>query len=282
MQARRFLLYCFALVAAGAMVTAPVRAAFLSVEATDNATVQPGGPRSGTSGKSFFNVEGSNNTTFASFGVADFVFPAPGGVITGVSGVTLKLTQSNAAFSMSGPVSFYLTDNTSVSIQPGAPPAVVYQGTNNGAAAVDPVLSPLALLGSGSYAVVANGAVDSYSLSFSGGALNSLLQAINNGTTLRLVMTPDAASTAATWAGFSNSTFAGPTLELTAVPEPASFMLLGLTMAICAGSIRGKQPSRKIGSQNLARPESNPPGNFARCTFLEVFFEFVGPNLEAV
>ncbi|MGE3242497.1 MAG: hypothetical protein AB7G28_12565 [Pirellulales bacterium] len=240
MKVKRLLVFSLALLAAGVMASAPVRAAFVSVEATDNATVQPGGPRSGTSGKNFYNLEGSNNTTFASFGVADFVFPAPSGTVTGVSGVTLKLTQSNAGFSMPGPVSFYLTDNTGVSIQPGTPPAVAYQGSNDGAAAVDPVLSPLSLVGNGAYAVVANGAVDSYSLSFSGGALTSLLGAINSGTPLRLVMTADTASTAATWAGFGNSTYAGPTLELTTVPEPSAALLgcIGLVGLLVCGKRR--------------------------------------------
>ncbi len=175
MKVKRFWILLAAFLAATTLTAAPTWAAFLSVGASDNATVQAAGPRSGTSGKAFFNLEGSNNGAFASFGVADFVFPAQGGAATGVTGATLKLTQSNAAFSMPGPVSIYLTDNTSVSIQPGTPPAIAYQGTNDGAAAVDPVLSPLSLLGTGSYAVGTSGDVDSYSLSFSGGALTSLL-----------------------------------------------------------------------------------------------------------
>jgi hypothetical protein len=146
------------------------------------------------------------------------------------------MTQSNAAFSMPGPLSIYLTDQTSVDIQPGTSP-LTYQGANNGAASVGPQLSPLTLVGSGMYNVVANGTVDSYSLSFSGAALTSLLNAMNNDTKLRLVVTPDTASTAATYAGFTNNTLAGPTLVVDAavVPEPASTILLILGAAGLAG-----------------------------------------------
>jgi len=43
-----------------------------SVIATANATVKPAGPRTGTSGLKYFNVEGSANTTNASYGVLRF------------------------------------------------------------------------------------------------------------------------------------------------------------------------------------------------------------------
>jgi len=136
-------------------------------------------------------------------------------------------------------LSIYLTDQTGVDIQPGATPEVMYQSPNNGAASVDPDLSPLTLVGSGTYNVVANGTVDSYALTFSGAGLTSLLNALNNDTTLRLVVTPDAATTAATYAGFTNNTFAGPTLVIDAavIPEPASVFLVGLGAILCGGRI---------------------------------------------
>jgi hypothetical protein len=217
-------------------------AATISLEATDNATVQPAGPRSGSSGKAFFNIQGSNGVNFASFGVVDFDFaalaPPLGGDVTGINSVSLEMTQSNAAFSMAGPLSIYLTDQTGVDIQPGSSP-LTYQGTNNGAASVDTELLPITLLGSGVYNVIANGTVDSYALTFSGSALTSLLDAINNDTKLRLVVTPDDPATAATYAGFTNFTFAGPTLVIDAaiIPEPASAVLLCLGAALFAGRI---------------------------------------------
>ena len=49
------------------------------------------------SNQNFFNVEGNNNGTNASFGVVEFTAPG-GGVYTSVNGVTLSLTESDASF----------------------------------------------------------------------------------------------------------------------------------------------------------------------------------------
>jgi hypothetical protein len=66
--------------------------------------------------------------------------------------------------------------------------------------------------------------------------LTALLNAINTHGTLRLVVTPDAATTAATWAGFTNTSFAAPTIAFFAVvPEPASIVLLGLGSVALVG-----------------------------------------------
>ena len=77
--------------------------------AANNATVQPGGPRPGVNGKQFFNMEGSVNGTFASFGVVDFQ-SSPMSVQ--VTSLTLALTQANAAFTHNGALTFYLSTDT--------------------------------------------------------------------------------------------------------------------------------------------------------------------------
>ena len=53
------------------------------ISASNNATIQPGGPRAGTNGKIFFNMEGSSNGSFSDFGVVDF--QTPSGVTFGPS-----------------------------------------------------------------------------------------------------------------------------------------------------------------------------------------------------
>ncbi len=216
-----------AALAAVALLATPSLAELVSLAASNNSTVQPAGPRNGY--EYYFNLEGSSNGSYASFGVIDFDFSSTSlsGTASDVTGATLSLTQANASFSTAGPVSVYLTDETSISPQSSL---LKYISGQNGAACVDTDLLPITLVGSGTYTVGTSGDADDYSLTFTGGALTSILDAVNTGSTLRLVVTPDAASTAATYAGYSSYSYDGPTLTFDAVivPEPASLLLLGL------------------------------------------------------
>ncbi len=189
-------------------------------------------------------MEASSNGSFESFGVADFTFSAGalGGTVTSINGATLALTESNAAFSAPDKIDVYLATNTTGSIDPGTS-TFVYQAGNDGLAAIDPALGASAgtFLGSGMFNTtgnVNNGTVDTYSLNFAGGNLTALENALNSGGVVRLVTVSDPTTStgAATYAGFSNSTVAGPTLTIngTVVPEPGSLLLatfgaLGLT-----------------------------------------------------
>ncbi|HZZ27929.1 MAG TPA: hypothetical protein VFE46_07975 [Pirellulales bacterium] len=231
-------------------VIAPLRAAAATVQhlsfgATDNATVQGAGPRTGTNGKTFFTLEGSSNGSFASFGVADFDFSTipPGHLPQAASLVDaqLKLTQNNAFFSVAGPISVYYTPNTAVNIQPGTSPLTDQTG-NDGAASVDPLLSPLTLLGSGMFTDTANSTVDSVALSFTGAALPAFLNAFNNGSTLRLIITADAPSTAATYVGIGGGTDPFLSFDYTVVPEPGSGVLAIIPVALFWRLRKRQQP----------------------------------------
>jgi hypothetical protein len=231
-------------------LVASAQAVPVTFEATDNATVQAAGPRTGANGKNFFNLEGSvvGGASFASFGVADFNFAtlAPlGGTVSSVSNVVLSLTESNSGFTAAGPFSVYLSTQTSVSIQP-ANTTLNYVSGQDGINSVDSDLTPLTLLGSGSTTSTGSGGsgtVDTVSLTGSG--LSALVSAINSGTTFRLVLTPDASSFAGTWAGFSNATFAGPTLAFDAVvvPEPSTMLLAGFGVVGLGLTLRRKATS---------------------------------------
>jgi hypothetical protein len=212
-------------------------AALISLLASNNATIQNAGPRTGANGKNFYNMEASGNGAFESFGVADFTFPANafGGTAVSINSATLALTQANAAFSKPDLIDVYLAANTVSSIDPGTSP-FVYQPGNDGLAAVDPLLgaSPATFLGTGMFNTTGNvnsGTVDLYTLNFSDGSLAALLAAANSGGVVRLVTVSDVTTPtgAATYAGFSNATFAGPTLSVDAVvvPEPSSLILIG-------------------------------------------------------
>lgn len=192
-------------------------AAALSVEASDNATVQVAGPRSGTSGKSFFNVEGSNNGNFASYGVADFNFGVLGNSVISINSISLSLVQSNAAFSTSGDVIISLDKSAVlVDIQPVTSPlkfAPPDPGTATDVADGD---INLLSLGAGpyTYTVGVNGDVNTYVLALDATSTAELISRLNSAATIRIVLGTGANNVAATWAGNTNTTLAGPTLNL--------------------------------------------------------------------
>lgn len=233
-----------------AFAAADARAAVVTAEAIDNATVQPGGPRSSNNGKNFFNVEGETNGNFASFGVADFatagLFAGP---VNDVQSVVLSLTQSNAAFTAGGALRFFVAGDTARSIAPdaaGAPaPGEVFFD-----AAVDPdgvgtQFGTLSLLGAGTFiqgtspgvnpgSAVGTGQVDTFTFdALTPEAENLLISQINAGQ-LRLVIAPGDGGVAGTFAGFSFAApqggvgLAGPTITIdaTVVPEPGAAILL--------------------------------------------------------
>lgn len=201
------------------------------VEATDNSTIQPGGPRQGGSGDAFFNIEGTANGNFASYGVIDFTFDA-NPLITSVDAVEISFTQSNAGFTADGSLQFWADSVLVDDINSGDSPLAFDSNTTPGTAQ-DVTDGDLALtfLGDGSFVEVEDGFVDTFSLSPLSDVFLSTLQ---NGGTLRLIVTPNDADVAATWAGFTNDTYAGPTLSIqtSAVPEPSSVAVLcGLGVA---------------------------------------------------
>lgn len=225
----RKIFFCLPLI--GVVAGAHAQVLSNDVEAFDNATVQPAGPRIGANGKNFFNIEGSSFDAFASYGVADFdgssvTFAEP---ILGLTNVTLSFTQSNAGFTANGNLRFWVTGDTGVDIQPGTS-SLVFDAGHLPSGVNPSAFSSLHDLGTGSFVQVANGHVDSYTFALSGDAKALLEDSLANGSALRFLITPDDAGVAATWAGFSHNTFAGPTVsfEAEAVPEPATLTLIGL------------------------------------------------------
>ena len=73
--------------------------------ATGNVTVQPNGPRTGTNGTNFFNIEGASNGNNASYGVVDIPLTDAstlfGGTVSSINSVTLNLTRQDSAFTRS-------------------------------------------------------------------------------------------------------------------------------------------------------------------------------------
>jgi len=204
----------------------------LTLSATDNATIQPGGPRPGGNGKFFFNMEGSANNQFASFGVVDFATTgaAP---ISGLGLLRVQLVEANAAFTSPGSLNFYLSTSTATNIQPGTSPLVYNPAL--GQEGLGTQLDPKFLLGPGTFSSMGNsttGGVDLYTFSLSSTAAAYINSQLGVGP-LRIVITPTSSTVAATFAGFSNNQFLGPRLTLAVpVPEPGPLVQAGLGTAL--------------------------------------------------
>jgi len=196
------------------------------VSASNNATIQPSGPRPGTNGKMFFNMEGSSNGTFSDFGVLDF--QTPSGVIFGPGQeLSLAVTQDNAACTANGSLAFYVSTDTTADIEPGPSPLAF--DSSSLPTGLGTQLDPKYLLGIGMFTQVTSGQTDVFTFTPTGAALSYLTTEIDSAGPIRLIVAPDDANVAATYAGFSNTDFAGPMLTISSpasVPEPSTFLLL--------------------------------------------------------
>jgi hypothetical protein len=206
--------------------------------AANNATVQPGGPRPGLNGKQFFNMEGSGNGTFASFGVIDFQANPMNAQVTSL---TLVLTQANAAFTHNGGLVFFLSMDTATNIEPVTSPLIYSAGDIP--TGLDTQLDPIFLLGAASFAQVSDGTGDAFSFSPSAAILSYLDGQIAAGGRIRLVVAPGDSTVAATYAGFSNAEFSSPELTLvTPAPEPGTLGVASVALlAIAAGLVRTRR-----------------------------------------
>jgi hypothetical protein len=205
------------------------------VVAFDNATIQPAGPRTGSGGKAFLNVQGVDNAQFASFGVIDFQFGPQQTPVASVQSLQLNLTQTNAAFSRPGALRFWLTEQNDIDIQPGTSPLVFDADSPPAGVGNQFQAATLYDLGTGSYEVIATDTVDQFVFNISNAAVSTYLtQQLNSAGVIRMLVTPDDATVSATYGGYTNNT-AGrrPTLSLTvtAVPEPSSMVLASLAVA---------------------------------------------------
>ncbi len=215
------------------------------MEAFNNSTIKPAGPRTGTGNLSFFNIEGSGNGANASYGVMDFTLASvalgAGETISSVNQISLSLTESNAAFTVAGTLAFYLTADTSTIISNTGGSPLVFTGSD-GAAAFGSSLAPNYFLGNGVFSTTGaagSGTVDNYVLDLStadSAAKSYLADLLTNGGTLRLIGVATTPTTAATFAGETNTSLAGPTVTVdytvATVPEPGTCALLAVGGAV--------------------------------------------------
>jgi autotransporter-associated beta strand protein len=229
MQRSRFLL---AAVLPCVLIPSLASADTASATASLSSTVQVGGPRTGSNGSNFFNVEGSDNGSFASFGVLDFsvdsfnlAFPA-----TAVSSLSLSLTESNSGFTKAaGGLNFYLVSDTTTSIANDGSSPLIFDSANAPEGLGTQLGATPFLLGSGTFWGASTGTVDTYSLSLNSSAQTYFLNQLNtSGSTLRLVVTPTDTTGASTWAGSTNSaTATRPLLSFDATLNQPSLTWVG-------------------------------------------------------
>jgi hypothetical protein len=168
----------------------------------------------------YFNIEGSANGTNASYGVADFNFGTLALPVLTVNSVQLVLTEANAAYTAAGSVVISLDGSaTLANIQPGTSP-LAFDGTEPGTA-TDVSQGDLALLAFGGgpfpFTTVGNvnsGQKDTYNLLLTPALQTELINRLNDGRTVRIVIGSGTSAVAATWAGYTNTTYVGPTLNL--------------------------------------------------------------------
>jgi hypothetical protein len=198
-----------------ALPNAAVLADDFSTTAFDNATVQPMGPRPAPNGKNYFNMEGTDNGNFSSYGVADFDSTTLGiSLVTEIDAVTITLVQDDAGFSTAGAINFYITEDNVTSIQPDDN-AVIFDNTDP--EGLNGQLSPIHFLGSGLFDPSGGSStVDTFSFVPDADTAAYLIDLINNGGTIRIVITPVDPAVSATYAGFSDPNgYTGPTITIT-------------------------------------------------------------------
>lgn len=173
----------------------------IAVEASadETGTIQGAGPRGPCNGDRFFNVEGANNGTFASYGVLRFntadlrnaLDSAYGAGQWSVTNVSLELVQEIAAFSLDGFVDYYYSPDDAVDCK-----------TTNGGLTYPlfensiPDLT-VEFITQQFWAIGATGDVDTIDLSGSA----SLASDIESDTAVTLVINEGDPDVAATWRG---------------------------------------------------------------------------------
>jgi len=164
----------------------------VEVVASKSLTVQPNGPRSGEAGSTYFNIEGKDNDTYASFGVLDFEIPKEV-QDKKVKSVTLTLVQSIPRFAKDGAIRFFLAPDLDAArdlkFDPSASDGVGSQ------------IKPLQALGSGKFKKIETGKTESFSLTVD----DTVRGRIAKGGKLRLVIVPADSTVAATYFGASES-----------------------------------------------------------------------------
>jgi hypothetical protein len=190
-------------------------------EAFENATVQPDpfGVRNAPNGLAFFNVQGANGGTFASYGglrfdigeIKTFLDNEYGVDNYTIDRVYLHLTQSNAAFTANGGVEVFSTDNDSQDFSPNASPEVTFYGN------FETDFADRLSVTTYTFTQVANGHNDAYLMYDANGSNtpggDAIVSKLGGGFgPLTLLLRETDPAVVATYAGITNNAYRGPTI----------------------------------------------------------------------
>ncbi len=176
----------------------------------------------------FFNVQGDDDA-FTVYSLVDFDTSSIG-EISSINSLSLELTQSNAFFSASGGLEYFLATDTRDVLLTDSARFISDQangGANTGAAVVGNAFGTLHPLGTGTYNVSATGDVDTVLFSLDAAGEAFAVSQINSGSLLRIIATPADADVQATYSG------AGSILD------PPSPPVLNVSATVAASVIKG-------------------------------------------
>lgn len=241
-----------AIVVLASLPVAPAPVSAAQAEAFRNVTVRSSGVLTGGAGPRYLSIAGSDLGEVASYGVARFDVSAARAEFDAyygagrwiVSAVTMRLTRADSAFTADGGVHVYFTGDDAVPLT--VPSPLVYSGTTTPSFA--PEFSDAFFLASYEFRSASAGTVDEHTLY----ALpitdapppNLLADDIRNDDVVTLVLAEGTSGVAATYAGFDDDTYEGPTLVILAaqVPEPELYGLLGEGLFMVGAARAARRP----------------------------------------
>jgi hypothetical protein len=183
----------------------------------DSSIIQTMGAEAPPNGTAFTDVIGRNNRFGTpSFTVLDFNSGDLGlGTVTTVNSLTLAMEQDLFGASSKGRMDFFVTDDTTTDIDFPTSPLMFDMTDPKG---LGSQLSNLYLLGHHNFRPVRSGHLDTFTFNITDPALNAyLVNQINTGGVIRIVLAPDATNAGDEEAGGSYGGYANTRMELVPV-----------------------------------------------------------------
>jgi hypothetical protein len=178
------------------------------VAATQSGMIQTDGPKQGKNAARYFNIEGKSHEKYMDYGVLRFETTALkaqldkkfGAGKYRVTGLSLRLTPSNAAFTQNGGVLFYFSPDAKTDITTSASP-LKYPYNPKGPLLRGAPLGKIAFTKAAEKTLPKNALPVDYDLFKGEAGQKDLIAAVSQGKTITLVAAEADPGVAATWSG---------------------------------------------------------------------------------